>query len=402
MLMWPCSCGALLHAGYFLGLYILSFRYGTAYQHKIALMTIGVMLFFFFWLELFLTLFPSSSKENVQIALWETQPPVEIILTWGCTYLGTLIPWYKQYVKRIKKNLISSAVGNTLCAGLLGHLLAGGILYLIGKSSWGLIWGDLLGYILAAVLLGITLYITNRIWNFLPVYRKKKAPARIFWSFQFFLMCFCGACLFSGLYIIKVLAMFQMGITAALFTYVFTFVFSDVLSEVYGHVSTKLAIWAGWFTNISLLIIVLLLGSLPCHPDSPGDNVLFQQTFKLVASTVCASMLAYFVSQFLDIYLFAKLKKRTKGRHLWLRNNVATIISQLVDTMVFFAAHVLLIELFSFELGSRSHWAWWHITVNEYFGKVLLALLDTPFVYLLIHITRRWNGAKLNELGEAV
>ena len=85
--------------------------------------------------------------------------------------------------------------------------------------------------------------------------------------------------------------MFKMGITVALFTYVFTFIFSDVLLEVYGTVSTRMAIWAGWFTNISLLIIVLLLGSLPCHPDSPGDNALFRQTFKLVASTVGASML---------------------------------------------------------------------------------------------------------------
>ncbi len=402
MLMWPCSCGVLLHAGYFLGLYILSFRYGTSYRHKIALMTISIMVFFCFWVELFLKLFPSTSKENVAIALWEAAPPVEVMLTWVCTYLGTFVPWYKKYPKRIKKHLVWCAVANTLCAGLFGHLLAGVGLYRIGQTSSELICGNALGYLLAAVLCGSIIYITNRFWHFLPVYRKKKAPARIFWSFQFFLMCFCGACLFSGLYIVKHLAMFHVGITAALFTYVFTFIFSDVLSEVYGHVSTKLAIWAGWFTNISLLIIVLLLGSLPCHPDSPGDNLLFHRTFKLVASTVIASMLAYFISQFLDIYLFAKLKKKTKGRHLWLRNNVATIVSQLVDTLVFFAVHVFLIELFFLESGNRSHWAWWYITINEYFGKVFLALLDTPIVYLLIHITRRWNRAKLNSLGEAV
>ena len=81
---------------------------------------------------------------------------------------------------------------------------------------------------------------------------------------------------------------------------------------------------------------------------------------------------------------------------------MATIVSQLVDTLVFFAVHVFLIELLLLESGARSHWAWWHITMNEYLGKVVLALLDTPIVYLLIHITRRWNRAKLNELGEAV
>ena len=402
ILVWPCSCGSLLHAGYFLGLYTLSFRHGTSYRHKIAFMTVSIMLFFFFWVQLFLKFFPSSSKENVAMALWETHPPIEVGLTWVFTYVGTLFPWYKKYKKRIKKHLIWSSMANTLCAGLLGHLLVGGGMYVAQGSTLVLIGGNCLGYILATMILGSVLYITNRFWNFLPIYRKKKAPERAFWSFQFFLMCFCGACLFSGLYIVKHLNMFEMGITAALFTYMFTFIFSDVLSEVYGHTSTKLAIWAGWLTNISLLIIVLLLGTLPCHPDSPGDNVLFQKTFKLVASTVVASMLAYFVSQFLDIYLFAKLKKKTKGHHLWLRNNVATIISQLVDTVIFFAVHVFLIELFLLEAGDRSHWAWWNITMNEYLGKVLLALLDTPFVYLLIYMTRRWNRAKLNRLGEAV
>jgi hypothetical protein len=91
-------------------------------------------------------------------------------------------------------------------------------------------------------------------------------------------------------------------------------------------------------------------------------------------------MIAYLTAQFIDIKIFHFWKKLTKGKHLWLRNNGSTIISQLVDT-----ATVLFLLCFS---GVIEWSRFWILLENGFLFKVLIALLDTPIIYGVIYILK--------------
>jgi len=97
---------------------------------------------------------------------------------------------------------------------------------------------------------------------------------------------------------------------------------------------------------------------------------------------ILGSMTAYLAAQLLDVKLFHFWKRVTRGRHLWLRNNASTMTSQLVDTII----------VNSIFLGLGLGLAWEvvvKIIVASYLAKLLIALADTPFVYLGVWLVRR-------------
>jgi hypothetical protein len=88
---------------------------------------------------------------------------------------------------------------------------------------------------------------------------------------------------------------------------------------------------------------------------------------------VCSSDLAYIISQKFDVWLFHYLKEKTKGKKLWLRNNVSTMLSQLLDTLIYQATWIIATDVTfmqAFLLAS-----------TKYVLKVCIALIDTIFIY---------------------
>ena len=92
-------------------------------------------------------------------------------------------------------------------------------------------------------------------------------------------------------------------------------------------------------------------------------------------------MLAYLLAQFIDIRVFHFWKKLTNGKHLWLRNNASTFSSQLVDT-----ATVLVLLCFA---GGIAWDKFWVLLLNGFLFKVIMALIDTPIIYLVINLIRK-------------
>jgi hypothetical protein len=95
--------------------------------------------------------------------------------------------------------------------------------------------------------------------------------------------------------------------------------------------------------------------------------------FSLMPRIAIASLIAYLISQYHDIWAFHFWKEKTGGRHLWLRNNLSTLISQLLDSLIFtlmaFAGTLPFTELIQ-------------IIITTYLLKLVVALIDTPFIYL--------------------
>ena len=123
--------------------------------------------------------------------------------------------------------------------------------------------------------------------------------------------------------------------------YPVTFLCTDLISELYGEKRARFVVWVGVILNIWVIFIMWLGGILPgfeevnaageIAKDAAGRLPLFFEVQKLTFGAVTASMIAYLVAQFTDVHMFHFWKRLTKGKHLWLRNNGSTLISQLVD-----------------------------------------------------------------------
>ena len=126
--------------------------------------------------------------------------------------------------------------------------------------------------------------------------------------------------------------------------YPVTFLCTDFISELYGRKRANRVVWVGLLLNLWVMFILWLGGVLPgfeavdpvtgeMMPDAAGNLPAFFQIRSLAFGAVTASMLAYMAAQFCDVYLFHFWKRLTNGKHLWLRNNGSTLISQWVDTV---------------------------------------------------------------------
>ena len=171
--------------------------------------------------------------------------------------------------------------------------------------------------------------------------------------------------------------------------YPITFLITDLISEIYGKKNANQVVITGIFASIFSLLIILIADSVPAIANSPVDDVLFTKVFGQSAIAVFASMTAYLFAQFIDIQIYHFWKRLTKGKHLWLRNNFSTWFSQFIDT---FSILMLLcfFEVLPWESFSG-------LLISGFLFKVLVAALDTPFLYIGVHLFRKKFRLKINE-----
>ncbi len=121
--------------------------------------------------------------------------------------------------------------------------------------------------------------------------------------------------------------------------YPVTFLCTDFISELYGRRRANQVVLMGLVLNLWVVFVLWLGGVLP---SAGGTDDVFMRVRELTFGAVTASMVAYLVAQLVDVQLFHFWKSLTRGKHLWLRNNGSTLISQLVDTVaVILVTHAL-------------------------------------------------------------
>ena len=109
----------------------------------------------------------------------------------------------------------------------------------------------------------------------------------------------------------------------------------------------------------------------------------YESVFTLPGFLISASMLAYLVAQLIDVRIFHYLKKVTNEKKLWLRNNLSTMFSQLIDTII--------VNSIFLYFGLNLDWdIIIKIIIASYLFKIIIALLDTPLVYIGVHYTRKY------------
>lgn len=172
--------------------------------------------------------------------------------------------------------------------------------------------------------------------------------------------------------VLKTIELFGLTTTLGNILYASVFFSTDLLGEHYGKEQAKKAVLLGFCSLVlAVAYMQIALFFAPAATDFVQPHL--QVVFGALPRVVLASMAAYLISQWHDIWAFHFWKARTKGRHLWLRNNASTLVSQLLDTAVF--CSIAFLGLFPMT-------AWLQILISTYLIKMLVAVLDTPFIYL--------------------
>ncbi|MDA0985509.1 MAG: queuosine precursor transporter [Bacteroidetes bacterium] len=170
-------------------------------------------------------------------------------------------------------------------------------------------------------------------------------------------------------------------LSVGILPYPITFLITDLISEIYGKKKANQVVIAGIFASFFSMGILWMANVVPAIENSPVDDATFQKVFALSPVAVLASMMAYLSAQFVDIRLYHFWKKLTHGRMLWLRNNFSTFSSQLIDTV----AVVSLLCLF----GVLEWNLFWGLVLSGFLFKIIIAALDTPFLYFFVYLFRK-------------
>ena len=177
----------------------------------------------------------------------------------------------------------------------------------------------------------------------------------------------------------KFVNVFGLTVPAGVLAYPFTFLATDLICELYGKKRAQTLVWTGFAMNFFMLGLMTLGHFFPDAGGVSGATSTFESVYQFMVGNVIASMIAYLVAQTVDVHMFHFWKKLTNGKHLWLRNNLSTTASQLVDTTA-----ILTILYYANNLGNNVNTLGdlLPLIYYSYLFKFFFALFDTPLFYL--------------------
>ncbi|MEM7016831.1 MAG: queuosine precursor transporter [Pseudomonadota bacterium] len=181
----------------------------------------------------------------------------------------------------------------------------------------------------------------------------------------------------------KLTEIFGMTTSLGMILYAGIYFATDLLSEKYGRREGTRAVMIGFATSaiVVLMMSINLLFIPVTEPElSQKAHNALTVLFDFTPLFVFGSLFVYLISQNLDVWIFHFLKHKTKGKHLWLRNNVSTILSQAVDTVLY--AVIVWMPFVGFSTAIK-------LALAKYVFKVIVAAIDTPFIYW----ARSWDAS---------
>lgn len=178
---------------------------------------------------------------------------------------------------------------------------------------------------------------------------------------------------------------YQLNASVAIFVIPLLFTINDVITEVYGRERTRSVIRSGLIVIALILISSLLFTSLP--PSSrflPMDDA-YKTIFGLSARIAAASLIAFALAEFLDVFIFVKVRELFGKKALWLRNNVSNFTAQFIDTLVF-----ITLAFYAFDKGISANFIFLASLIIPYWLlKCSMSVIETPLVYLGVAWLRR-------------
>ena len=163
-----------------------------------------------------------------------------------------------------------------------------------------------------------------------------------------------------------------------------SYVIGDVLTEVYGYARARRCIWAGFAAMLFMAFMSFVVVALPAAPTWTGQAA-YEQVFGQVPRIVFASICAFWVGEFVNSYVLAKMKLWTEGRHLWTRTIGSTIAGEGVDSLLFYPLAFWGAEGWTHALVIK-------VLLTQWALKVGWEVLLTPVTYLVVGLLKRREG----------
>lgn len=180
--------------------------------------------------------------------------------------------------------------------------------------------------------------------------------------------------------VLKQVEMFGLPVTLGNVLYGSIFLTSDIMAEVYGKAQARKAVWLGFAAMLlSTLFIQIALHFKPNEYDAAHPHLV--ALFQFLPRIAVASLLAYLISQHFDVWVFIRIKQAMQGRALWIRKNASTLLSQGLDTVLFTLLAFAPLPLLGSVDGFEDWRVIWGIGLSTYILKMLVCVMDTPFVY---------------------
>jgi uncharacterized PurR-regulated membrane protein YhhQ (DUF165 family) len=225
----------------------------------------------------------------------------------------------------------------------------------------------------------------------------------------------CAMTLLNVIGITRFIQLGPMALAVGVLPYPITFLCTDLICELYGKARANFLVTVGLGLNFFILLVLTLGDMIPSVSANsmppwqvlqlaapvtlPSGEVvkdsigLYQLIYATTTGAVFASMLAYIAAQYCDVHLFHFWKRVTKGKHLWIRNNFSTLMSQMVDSImvisVTFGA--------AFYRGEMTFNVLLVLIGSNYLFKATVALLDTGPFYLGVYQLRKYLHLQANE-----
>jgi len=186
--------------------------------------------------------------------------------------------------------------------------------------------------------------------------------------------------------------------------YPITFLCTDFISELYGKKRANTVVWVGFILNVWVIFILWLGGVLPPQPEMGKDglplledpNRTFFYIRHLTSLATAASMIAYLTAQFVDVQIFHLLRKLTKGKMLWLRNNGSTLTSQMVDSIaVITVTYLGAPSAIHIQKGETALHGIIILILSNYIFKMVSALIDTLPFYIGVRFLTKYLKLEL-------
>lgn len=170
----------------------------------------------------------------------------------------------------------------------------------------------------------------------------------------------------------------KLNASVAIFVIPVIFSINDIITEVHGAERARSVVRSGMLTIVLIFLFSFLSVSLPPSTRSASSEPAYDAIFSKAMRISLASLIAFSLADFLDIFIFAKIRARLGKTKLWLRNNFSNFIAQFVDTCIF-----IFLAFYAFDKGFTDNAGFlFSLIIPYWLLKCSMSIIETPFVYL--------------------
>jgi queuosine precursor transporter len=189
-----------------------------------------------------------------------------------------------------------------------------------------------------------------------------------------------GNLIYQKFVFLPIFTFYSFELSAGAVLYPITFFIMDLIAEFYGKERASFCVKVAISMNIVVALVIILMSSMEATEWSKIDNMTFNKVFGQYSIAFLGSILAFYIAQTTDIWIYLRIRKLTKGKLIWLRNNVSTALSLLIDTTI--------VIIFMTFFGVLPAGYMWILIFNSYLFKLFFIICCTPLFYLCIYAIR--------------